>query len=307
VFTTPADIYHFHDPELMPTGLILRLAGRRVVFDSHEHIARDLGEKVWLPPIGRRLARLLGRGIERVADRWMSAVVITTPGMRDAYPSADTVLLRNLPKLAEFSDPPEWDTRSSAVSYIGLVCDFRGSRQIARLAERTSARVIVAGPLADAERAKLQDERGWKRVDYRGTVGRDGVVEILGQSRVGLAILLPMRNFEDSIPTKVLEYLAAGIPVVASDFASWRDLVEGAECVDFVDPTDDDQIAHAVNAILDDPGRAQAMGRAGREMVLSRYVWEREVESLFGLYVRLLAPRSDPVAIQPAQAQNAQS
>jgi glycosyltransferase involved in cell wall biosynthesis len=288
VLASRADIFHFHDPELLPTGLILRLLGRRVIFDSHEHIARDMGEKAWLPAFVRPLARAFGRLLECSADRFMSAVVVTTPGMRTAYPSGRTVLLRNLPKREEFSSTASWHGRGSIVCYVGLVSEFRGSRQIARLADLTSARVVVAGRLPENERLKLCAEPGWQKVDYRGSVDRQGVVTLLSTAQVGLATLLPMRNFDDSIPTKLLEYLAAGIPVVASDFTSWRELTEGRDCVIFVDPLDDKAIARAVNELLADPGRAQRMGSLGRDLVMERYVWEREFEALLALYSHLL-------------------
>jgi glycosyltransferase involved in cell wall biosynthesis len=296
VLTTPADIYHFHDPELMPVGLLLRMLGRCVVFDSHEHIAKDLGEKPWLNAFGRTVARAVGRLIELAADRLMSGVIVTTPGMRQAYPTGRTVLLRNFPKRSEFAAPPPWNLRSDTVCYVGLISDFRGSRQIARLADRSSAKVVIAGRLPEEERLKLEQEPGWTAVEYRGSLGRDEVVSLLSEARIGLAILLPMQNFEDSIPTKLLEYLAAGIPAVASDFKTWRALVGDTNCAVFVDPLDEDELVRVVEELLADPKRAELMGRAGRALVLEHYVWEREVQNLFELYAALLESSGVPVS-----------
>jgi glycosyltransferase involved in cell wall biosynthesis len=198
--------------------------------------------------------------------------------------------VRNLPKLEEFRELPAWEQRRPIVCYVGLVGEFRGSRQIARLATRTSARIVVAGRLPDDERRKLQQESGWRLVDYRGVLDRRQIVSLLTEAQIGLAILLPTSNFDDSIPTKVLEYLAAGIPVVASNFASWRALAQGFDCVTFVDPLDEEALARSVNALLGDPARMQVMGRLGRELVLKRFVWEREFEALLSFYSSLLCP-----------------
>jgi glycosyltransferase involved in cell wall biosynthesis len=290
LFPLRGDLFHFHDPELMPAALALRLMGRRVVFDSHEHIAKDLGEKPWLSGVGRRVAGLCGRALEWVAAYSMSGIVITTPGMQRAYARGRTVLVRNLPKLEEFREPPAWEQRRPMVCYVGLVGELRGSRQIARLATRTSARIVVAGRLPDDERRKLQQEPGWRLVEYRGVLDRSQIVSLLSEAQLGLAILLPMRNFDDSIPTKMLEYLAAGIPVIASDFESWRALTEGVDCVTFVDPLDEEALARSVNALLGNPARTQVMGRLGRELVLKRFVWEREFEALLSFYSSLLCP-----------------
>lgn len=288
--TLRGDLFHFHDPELMPAALALRLMGRRVVFDSHEHVAKDLGEKPWLSGLGRWVAGLCGRALEWVAAYSMSGIVITTPGMQRAYARGQTVLVRNLPKLEEFRELPAWEQRRPIVCYVGLVNELRGSRQIARLATRTSARIVVAGRLPDDERRKLQQERGWRLVEYRGVLDRSQIVSLLSEAQVGLAILLPRRNVDDSIPTKLLEYLAAGIPVIASDFPSWRALSQGIDCVTFVDPLDEDALARSVNALLGNPARMQVMGRLGRELVLKRFVWEREFDTLLSFYSSLLCP-----------------
>lgn len=294
VLRARADIYHFHDPELLPTGLLLRLIGCRVVFDSHEHISKDLGEKLWLSAFGKRVAGTLGRAIERVADLCMSGIVITTPGMRQTYPRGRATLVRNFPSREEFPDLPPWNARRRVVCYVGLVNELRGSKQIARLATRTSATIVVAGALPENEARKLQEESGWSLVDYRGVLDRRQVVSLLSEAQIGLAILLPMRNFDDSIPTKLLEYLAAGIPVVASDFLAWRTLTEGFDCVIFIDPHDEEALFRAVDALLANPERAQAMGRLGRQLVLRRFSWEQEFEALLGLYANLLSVSEPP-------------
>lgn len=299
-----ADIFHFHDPELLPTALLLRVAGNRVVFDSHEHISKGFSEKPWLPPGGRRLARVFGLAIERLADRFMSGVVVTTAGMRESYPRGRTVLVRNVPRLDEFTFVPDWRERRSVACYLGLVTEYRGSRQLARLATRTSARIVLAGPLSDDDRTKLREESGWPLVDYRGVLDRRQVASLLSEAKIGLAILLPMKNFEDSIPTKLLEYLAAGLPVVASDFESWRTLTRGIDSVAFVNPLDEDALADAVNAILADPERAQGMGMRGREFVLNNFSWDREFQELLGLYSLLLENAHGPQYEKMTQPDN---
>jgi glycosyltransferase involved in cell wall biosynthesis len=293
-----ADIYHFHDPELLPAALILRVTGRRVVFDSHEHISKDLGEKAWLPLLARRAAAAVGRAIEYLADRFMSGVVVTTAGMSNAYPTGRTAIVRNLPRLDEFTKIRPWSERDSAACYVGLVSEVRGSRQIARLAARVPARIVVAGPLSPEEARKLQQEPGWPLVEYRGVLDRGRMVSLLSEVQVGLAILLPMQNFEDSIPTKMLEYMAAGIPVVASNFASWRSLVGDCDSVVFIDPRDEDALTRAVSALLDNPERARQLGQRGREFVHQRFDWEQEFQTLFQFYAGVLGVKEDVLATE---------
>jgi glycosyltransferase involved in cell wall biosynthesis len=124
------------------------------------------------------------------------------------------------------------------------------------------------------------------------------MVSLLSEVQVGLAILLPMQNFDDSIPTKMLEYMAAGIPVVASDFASWRSLVGDCDGVVFIDPRDEDALARAVSALFDNPERARQLGQRGREFVHQRFDWEQESQTLFQFYAGVLGVKEDALATE---------
>jgi hypothetical protein len=121
-------------------------------------------------------------------------------------------------------------------------------------------------------------------------LSREGVAELLREARVGLLVLHPVEAHLQSLPIKLFEYLAAGIPVVASDFPLWRELVGDAGVL--VDPLDVDAIAGAIGELLADPARAEAMGRAGREAVATQFAWEAEGERLLSLYERASRVRS---------------
>jgi len=107
---------------------------------------------------------------------------------------------------------------------------------------------------------------------------------MLGASKVGLVVLQPVSNMGEALPVKLFEYMSAGIPVVASDFPLWRSIVEEANCGILVDPEDPVAIANAMQWVYDHPEEAEAMGRQGREAILSTYNWSNEEEKLFALY-----------------------
>jgi glycosyltransferase involved in cell wall biosynthesis len=123
-----------------------------------------------------------------------------------------------------------------------------------------------------------------------GQLSRHAVAEVLGQARVGLAVLLPVPKFVGgALPVKLFEYMAAGIPSVVSDFQLWREIVEGADCGICVDPTDPAAVAAAINRLLDDPEEAERMGRNGRRSVEQRYNWQSERVKLLDLYADAVA------------------
>jgi glycosyltransferase involved in cell wall biosynthesis len=193
------------------------------------------------------------------------------------------VVVRNFPTADEatsFVGGPHAE-RPPHVVYLGGVTAIRGAREMAAAIERvrTPARLVLAGPVDEG--LDLSGER----VDRRGPLSREGVAEVLREARVGLLVLHPLAAHLESLPIKLFEYMAAGIPVVASDFPLWRELIGEAGIL--VDPLDVDAIAAALDELLADPVRAEEIGRKGREAVETRFSWEQEGERLLSLYDRL--------------------
>jgi glycosyltransferase involved in cell wall biosynthesis len=116
---------------------------------------------------------------------------------------------------------------------------------------------------------------------------RAALASLLNQARVGLVLFQPERDHVEAMPNKLFEYLAAGLPVVASDFPLWRGLVADTGCGLVVDPRDPAAIAAAVRYLLEHPAEAEAMGRRGHEAVRQRFNWEREAGKLLSLYREL--------------------
>ena len=122
-----------------------------------------------------------------------------------------------------------------------------------------------------------------------GPVLHEKVSELLAQARVGVATLHPDPNYLGSLPTKLFEYMAAGLPVVASNFPLWKEIVEGNKCGLTVNPLDPEEIAHAIEYLINHPDEARRMGENGRQAVLEKYNWETEGKKLLALYEKLLA------------------
>jgi glycosyltransferase involved in cell wall biosynthesis len=110
----------------------------------------------------------------------------------------------------------------------------------------------------------------------------------MGSAAVGMICYLPEPNHTQAYPNKLFEYMAAGLPVIASDFPLWRQIVTEADCGICVDPTDSDQIANAITELMSNPARRLEMGRNGIRAVLSLYNWSTEEQKLIGLYASTL-------------------
>ena len=112
----------------------------------------------------------------------------------------------------------------------------------------------------------------------------------MSRSVAGLVTLHPVINYLDALPIKMFEYMAAGIPVIASDFPLWREIVVGNQCGLCVDPMDPAAIARAIDHLAQHPDEACQMGENGRRAVLEKFNWAVEEKKLIQLYEDLLKP-----------------
>ncbi len=289
-------LVHFHDPELIPLGLLLRLRGSQVIYDVHEDVPRQTMSKHWIPVIFRWPVATVIAAMEWLAGKTFNGIVPATPTIAARFPAGKTALVQNFPIQAEFVlvDPLPYAERPQKFAYVGGITDIRGGKQMVQALEHMSdlpeVRLEMAGDISPEGFAdELNKLNGWTKVLHRGTIGRQDVARLLGSARAGLVVLQPTPNYRDALPVKMFEYMSAGLPVIASDFPLWRQIVAGAGCGLLVDPLDPRAIASALRWVLEHPMEAAAMGRKGQDAVHKIYNWEREATQLVGLYKKLLS------------------
>lgn len=288
-----ADLYHLHDPELIPAGLRLKRLGKRVILDAHEDVPKQLLGK---PYLNRFVLRVLSKGFsvfERYAGAQFDGIIAATPTIRDKFLAINprTVDINNFPMLGELDAALPWSDKAAEVCYVGSIAGIRGVREIVHAMELLGqpARMNLVGAFAEpAVETEVRGYRGWGQVNSLGILDRRGVRETLGRSVAGLVTLHPVINYLDALPIKMFEYMSAGIPVIASKFPLWREIVEGNSCGICVDPLSPPQIAAAIDRLLQDKGLAEAMGANGARAVKDRFNWGFEEQKLLAFYARIL-------------------
>ena len=287
-----AAIYHFHDPELIPIGIALRVRGKPVIFDVHEDIPSDVMSKPWIWPPLRSMIAIASGLILRAVQRAFSSVVAATPAIARRFRRSRLAVVQNYPSAAELSVDGRcaYAERPRNVLYVGEITRLRGAEQmVGAMAEETipaDARLLLVGPFEDDA---LHDDvarlPGWDRVQEYGRRGRAELPALLARARAGLLILQPAANHDEALPTKLLEYMAAGLPVVASaSLVRCREIVESCHCGLLVDPQSTSQIAEAIAKLLGNAELAREMGERGRHAARTRYDWSLEAPKLLALY-----------------------
>jgi glycosyltransferase involved in cell wall biosynthesis len=286
-----ADAYHIHSPELIPAGILLKLGGKRVVYDAHEDLPDQIASKPWIAPPFRQPVVAAAGILLSVGARVFDGIVAATPTIAEDFPAHKTSIVQNFPVAEEFSQdtPPAYATRAMQVIYVGGITEIRGIREMVHAMELVNecldARFALVGDFVnEALKRNIMSMPGWKHVDFHGFLDRDAVVEQLNRSRVGLVLFHPVPNHVNSQPNKLFEYMISGIPILASDFPRWTQFVDEPGTGLTVDPLDPSAIAKAIIRILTHPQEAEEMGNTGRDLALTRYIWSQEAEKLVNFY-----------------------
>ena len=283
------DLVHLHDPELIPVGLVLRLLGCRTIYDAHEDLPAQVRDKHWIPKRLRGSVAGGARVLELLAGWGMTAVVAATPSIAKKYPEGRVTVVGNMPRLEDFPLEAIGDRVPRAI-YVGGLDEARGAFQLVAAAERLPpGSLVLVGTIDPPELLEeLKKRPGWANIDYRGQCSHSESSALQRRSLIGLVTFLPRENHVEALPTKLFEYMASGLAVVASDFPIWRRIVCDAECGILVDPEDPASIASAVLTLIADGQKAAKMGTHGRQAVEGGLNWRTEGERLVRLYRRLL-------------------
>ena len=289
-----ADIYHFHDPELLPAGMRFKRMGKIVIFDSHEDVPKQLLGKPYLKkPAKIFLSRCLEL-YEKYSCRCFDTIVAATPFIRDKFLkiNRNTVDINNFPMIGELaSGQVDWSRKQNHVCYVGGIGTIRGIEEVVKAMAlvETLARLQLAGRFDEkATEARITVLPSWEKVDALGYLDRKAARDVLASSMAGLVTFHPLPNHVDAQPNKIFEYMGAGIPVIASNFPLWREIIEGNKCGLCVDPLNPSEIAKAIDYIVTHPAEAQQMGKNGLRAVKERYNWDIEEKKLLALYEQLL-------------------
>ena len=288
-----ADIYHLHDPELMPLCVKLKKLGKTVVFDAHEDFPKQLLSKPYLnKPTKYLLSNLLGVYEKRCCAR-LDAIVGATPAISEKFfkINKNTININNYPILDELDLTGSVNTKEKQVCYVGGISEIRGIEQIVDAMEivQSGAKLQLAGSFRNKSlRNRVAGLAGWSNVFEQGVLDRNEVAKLLSTSMAGLVLFLPEPNHIESQPNKMFEYMSASIPVIASNFSLWRSVIEKNNCGICVDPMAPHEIAEAIDFLTWNPEAAKQMGKNGQAAIKRTYNWCIEEKKLLGLYENLI-------------------
>ena len=283
-----ADIYHLHDPDLLPLGNKLKACGKKVVFDSHEDIPRQIRDKIWINFFLRKIIALLYEKYEASSLGRYDAVVSVTPHIveRLRLLNSNTYLITNYPVISLDGSIQKRNHNRIICFAGGISPQWNHDKIIEAISDIDSVKYILAGKLSKQYEKKLIALPGWNKVDYRGVVDFTHVKKIYEASSVGMALnyCTQLGGSGTLGNTKLFEYMEAGLPVVCTNYSLWEEIVKTYACGFVVDPHDVNAIRNAIETLLDNPQVALDMGSSGRDAVKEKYNWKTQEKKFLDLY-----------------------
>ncbi|HLO65502.1 MAG TPA: glycosyltransferase [Holophaga sp.] len=281
----PHRLVHFHDPELLPAMALVALArpGTHVLYDVHEDLPLQCQSKAYVPEAARRPLGILAAWGLGMAGRLFHGFAPATEAIARAWPPEATRVVHNYPRaLFHRGGPPPDPMRALYMGGLsrerGILAALEAVRRVRR--GGLPLRLELVGWMMDgaveAAVARASAE-GW--CDHTPRLEAEALAARALGAGIGLVPLLPLPNYVEALPTKLFEYMALGIPILASDFPLWRRLVEesGAGRVAAPEPG---PLAEALAAMASDPAGLAVFARNGRQASKARYRWEAEAAHL---------------------------
>ena len=292
------EIIHFHDPELIVLGFLVRkFMNIKIIFDIHENISASFKDNVWLPRYLKPILPFLYNRFEKFLIKKFNALIIAETSYRQIYGSKPIeilnfpILKRNIAEVKNFEEPISF-------VYTGVVWERRGIFQMLNLVDRLIKNgsnikfnlvgQFVSGSLKSKVENFIVEHNLESVVQIYGRKTILEVYKILEKSHVGLSLMKDIENYKESLSSKIFDYMSMSIPYVVSDFEIYQKYTVEANTGITVNYNDDDEIYDKTLKLISDKEKLKELGNNGRIYSQNEWNWESQEIKLLNLYRELL-------------------
>jgi glycosyltransferase involved in cell wall biosynthesis len=293
------DLFHVHEPELLGS-VIARARSRPVVYDVHESYLDILKERDWVPRPTRPIVQYAWDRWERRLIKQCAGIVTATDHIAERY----IPLHRHVVAIRNFTDVSFGAAEDRSADRDGRTCVFAGTilpnanlintiQALGILNRRgIRARLWLAGRISNIYKnevlgfAKFEGLSDY--IQYFGVLSRADAISLQASASIGLVNFLPTPNSIHSLPIRMLECMALGLPIVYSNFPAFERIAGRYGAGISVDPTKPNETADAIETLIAQPELAWKMGQAGMNAAQQQFSWQRERLKLFELYQNIL-------------------
>ena len=297
---------HVHDPELLPVIYLLHHKNKHLglIYDMHENYKELIYSKLWIPSFLRSVIKKIYIWIEGKVIPEISGAIYSPKDLKNNLLSLNSRVARieNYPILKRESaihNLDEIKIGNNKVVYLGEMRRIRGILELIEAIKVVSKtikniRLEFIGRAVPSNfeweiKSKIQQLNLESYISVRGHLPYDEALGLARDANIGIVTFLPTPNNLSCLPNKLFEYMQLCLPVIASNFPHYAEIIGKSNCGLLVDPSDPNSIALGIIKLLSDPDLAKKMGNNGRRAVDNEYNWENESNKLLNFYSETLS------------------
>lgn len=286
-----ADVYHIHEPELIPYALKMKRQGKKIIYDCHEDMPAMILNMNYLPMFFRKIAAPIYEKYENHSIRKFDGVISVDPRIVEKLKknNQNTVMVTNYP---QFRDIEQGERNSTSICFTGGIGYLWLVDNIVKSVENLDVKVILAGATTDDYMQGLKSLPGGEKVDYRGHIPHKDALMIQTESFAGMALLdygiIVGGKWGTLGNTKLFEYMMAGTPLIATDFVLWKRIIDKYQCGICVNPHNIKEISEAIQYLQNHPEEVKRMGENGKKAVREKFNWSTQEKVLIDFYKNIL-------------------
>ena len=282
-----ADVYHFHDPDFIPYGILLRLNGKKVIYDIHESYGLSLLDRDYIPSILKKPIAHMFNIFEKTTSRYFNYLIPATPFIESEFIKFNhkKKTINNYPILNELKTDSSSTKREDAICFVGNISKERGFYEMIKATKKTKTKLYLAGNIPKELKKELSNNT---HVIYLGFINRKEYANLIQKCIAGFVIYHPSNNHINSQPNKLFEYMSAELPIIGSNFSLWKKIIEENKCGICCDPLNINSIVNAINWMKENKKQLTLMGKNGFNSVKKIYNWKVEEKKLFNIYEEVI-------------------
>lgn len=294
-----ADIYHIHSPELLLSGIFFKYFFKsKIIYDVHEDFPQAITSKYWIPKILRFFVSSIFNFFEKWFSKKYDYIIAAWPQIEEKFRNAGISKVGTVTNYAYLKNfdlkfqKPLLRSADNKIVYMGILSKIRGIKEVVQALKYLRVYNIKLVLIGRFDEKKFEEDlvktKEWNFVEYKGWFPdiQDGYRELL-KADIGIDCSYPEPNRINAIVNKTFEYMAAGLPIIISEFPLWKKVVDENKCGLTVNPLRPKEIADAIRWMFDHPKQMKEMGDNGKKAVIEKYNWENESKKLLKIYEAL--------------------
>ena len=293
-------IYHFHDPELMLCGILLRLSGKKIIFDIHENVRLTILDKPYLSKPIRKILYYLYLVYEKIGCLFYNKLVLalSEETFEQYYTLKESLPLINFPLKIKAVNNKTFNDNIVRFVYVGVVHEYRGIFEMLELSKLlTDNRVNIHFDIVGTIRPEslkqelckiIINEKLEDKIILRGFVDATEITSYLQKADFGISLLKPYKRYKEALPTKIFEYMQHGLPVITNDFPLYKEYVEDTETGICVNIDNIKGMVFEIEQLLKNKGQLKKMSENGIKVTQNKYNWLSQETKLIELYNEML-------------------